>query len=140
MNITDPNNYYLLRWRFDFQTGGSRFGLWSQTGNLESDGAWRQLRAGLEVKRAYIEGKHYVSGVIRTLAECDGHDFVMFEWMANAFFDPFSVRGNKTPYTSIAGLSMVCREKIISVMTDGLANIRDRPTAHKNLNFATYGK
>jgi len=138
--IQNPNDFYLLRWRFDFQTGASRFGMWSQPGNIEQAGAWRQTKSGLHVVRAVIEGKHYVNRTTHALAECSGQEFVMFEWLAFARLNPLGLKGSTVPRTTLGGLSIVTREEIVTVMVSGEVKRAPRPDAHKKAMFATYGK
>lgn len=138
MDLT--GDYYLLRWRFDFTSGASRFGMWSQPGDVEKSGAWRQTKVGLFVARAMIEGKHFIKRTTHVLAECSGEDYCTFQWMALAHLAPLGLRGSVTPLTRLNGLSLVTREEIIEVTTDGRVNRMPRPDAHKRVGFATYGK
>lgn len=140
MDIVAPD-FYLLRWRFDFQTGAKHFGMWSQPGDIEKAGAWRQTKAGLHVIAAMVEGKHITRRTTEVLAECSGQDFVLFEWLALARVNPFSVRGaGGTPHTTLGGLSIVSREEITTVHVSGEVQRQPRPEAHKRIGFATYGK
>lgn len=138
--MTNPPDSYLLRWRFDFQNAAPRFGMWSDPGNIEQAGAWRQTKAGLVVTRASVEGKHTWKRTTHTLAEVDKSDFVMFEWLAFAKLNPLGLKGSGTPYTTLGGLSIVTREDIITVFVSGEVRKSKRPDGHKNLAFATYGK
>lgn len=140
MSLHDPNKFYLLRWRFDFQTGSSRFGMWSQPGNIAEAGAWRQTKSGLHIVRAIVEAKHYVKRTTHVLAECSGQDFVMFEWLAFARLNPLGIKGSGTPHTTLGGLSIVTREEIVTVFVNGEIKRAPRPDVHKKTAFATYGK
>lgn len=114
--------------------------MWSQPGDVEKSGAWRQSRPGLSLVRAMVEGKHVIRRTTEVLTECDGHDFVMFEWLALARLNPFGLRGKSgTPPTTLGGLSIVSREEITTVLLTGEVLRKPRPEAHKRTGFATYG-
>lgn len=133
------NNFYLLRWRFDFADGITRYGMWSDPGNISENGAWRQTRAGLRLIRAAIEAKDFNTRTIQVMAECDGHDYMNFEWIALARINPF-MKGSCTPNSSINGLSLVTRQEIIRVLCDGQIIKEPLPLSHQKINFSTFGK
>lgn len=133
------STFYLLRWRFDFQGGISRTGMWSDPGNIKDAGAWKQTRSGLILSRAFVEGKNYETRVISALADCDGQDFMNFEWMALAKINPFE-RGQRTPTSTVNGLAIVTRYEIIRVMIDGQVIREKLPDSHNKIHFSTFGK
>ena len=139
MDLAAPD-FYLLRWRFDFKDAPTALGMWSQDGDIAGSGAWKfGMKEG--IVRASIEGKHVVTRQTITLAECDGHDFVVFLWLAAAKINPFSIRGKgTTPPSTCLGLSLVSRELITEVLVTGVVTATLRPDAHRRIGFATYGK
>lgn len=135
--IQTHNKFYFLRWRFDFHGSASRFGMWSDPGNQLVHGAWKQTRIGLSVARAIIEGKDFLSRQISVLADVPGQDFVMFEWNATAVINPF---GGSPKNHRINGLSIVARDRVVTVGIDGKVTVKPLPNSHKTIQFSTYGK
>src|SRR3990172_4226027 len=76
MQLIDLKETYLLRWRFDFSDKPTRYGVW----NSSIEPAWSVNKNNLV--RASIEGKDMQTRETRIIAECDGWDFVNFEWVA----------------------------------------------------------
>lgn len=130
---------YRLRWRFDFEGGGSSIGIWSHPGDVAKNGAWRQTKLGRRVRLAMIEGKDLLDSSITVLASCSGAEFVQFEWRALAFS---SLRSGHvgTRRTVIDGLSLITHDHVIHVNTAGDVSHTLRPKSHKQIEFATYGK
>lgn len=130
------SKYYLLRWRFDYLSRPAVFGMWSNPGNIQQSGAWRQNREG--VLRASVEAKDYFTRAITVLAECPGQDFVNFEWLALASLNPFGVRGSITPLTKLGGLAIRSRNELIQVYTSG--EVSRTPWQDDGVQLATFGK
>jgi hypothetical protein len=128
---------YDLRWRFDYANRLPAYGKWSSPGNSPELQAWRQNREGLV--RASVEGQDVATQVIKTLAECDGWDFVNFQWMAVAM-SPASLVGVAQPVHALVGLKVVTREVELCVHANGEVERRVRPEAEKKMNFATFGR
>lgn len=138
--MSEAQSGYLLRWRFDYINSPSRVGMWSQPGNIDQAGAWKQNGAGLHICRAMVEGKHAQNRTTEVLAEVPGQDFVMFQWLALARVNAFGLSGSVVPRTVLGGLQIVTREEIITVMINGLVKREFRSDDHKTLALATYGK
>lgn len=128
---------YDLRWRFDFAGRPSRYGKWSNPGKSDELKACYQNKEGLV--RAAIEGQHVVTQQVKTLAECDGHDFVNFQWMAVAMM-PVGLIGKAQPVHALVGMKIITRDVELCVTADGALLRRVRPEAEKRLNFATFGR
>jgi hypothetical protein len=128
---------YLLRWRFDYPSG-TKTGLWSRPGEHNSAKAWANHHAGL--LRASIEAKDVRTKEIKPLAECDGHDFRSFQWVAVAKTPAIAFKGSVTPATSIAGMRLLTSGKDILVLNNG--SVRETPLSEgkKKLHFENYGK
>lgn len=121
---------YLLRWRFDYVDRPSRWGQWARAATLETDMAYYQNREGLV--RACIEAKDQVTREVKTIVECDGHDYVNFSWMAE-------YRGG-TGETHHLGLMMTTREKHVKAFAIGKVVVEDRTDEDKKYNYATFGR
>ena len=138
-DLKEASKRFLLRWRYDYKDKASIYGMWSNPGNIEANGAWKHNHEG--VISASIEGKDIDSRKIVRLAECPGYDFVNFEWIAMAKIgNPFNIRGAITPPTRLMGLAIVTRDKIIEVFPNGAVVPKIRPEGHKLLKLATFGK
>lgn len=125
---------YLLRWRFDFADRPSRMGMWSQSGTRDEDKASFVNTTGLV--RASIEGKDVVTRAVKVLAECDGHDYVVFKWNA-----AFISHGNFTTGQHVlTGLKLVTRDFELDVFPSGDVKISARLEDEKNFNYAAFGK
>lgn len=126
-----------LRWRFDFAGRPSKYGKWSNPGKSDEVKACFQNKEGLV--RASIEGQHVETQQISTLAECDGWDFVNFQWMAVAM-TPASITGVAKPVHALVGLKILTRENELCVFANGTVEKTVRPEAEKQLQFATFGR
>lgn len=124
---------YLLRWRFDYLNRTTKIGQWSRGATLEQDMAYFQNKEG--VIRAAIEGKHQVSREVRILAECDGHDFVNFQWMAEF---RGNVKGGGSSHHT--GLKLVTRDFWIEVYARGFQIKKPRTEEDKKFHYATFGR
>ena len=128
---------YDLRWRFDYLNHPTKKGKWSSPGNSPELQAWRQNKENLT--RAGIEGQDVETQQIVVLAECDGHDFVNFQWEAVAIFQDGSLRSGKAIH-ALSGLKILTRENEISVNSRGQVVTRPRTDNEKKINFATFGR
>lgn len=128
---------YRLRWRYDYASSPSKWGMWSNAGGKETDKAWVHNKPG--VSRACIEGENVETGKIVPLAECDGHDFINFQWLAGAFIGNTFAAEIK-PLHRLLGMKLLTREKDIQVLDTGEVTIRARTEGEKQTNFATFGK
>ena len=131
---------YRLRWRFDFFDGQKeRCGIWNNSGALDTDGAWCVNKTNL--RRAAIEGETVGEHqVVTALWECDGHEFVNFEWLVAAGIGiPFGT-GEHTFTPGIVGLAGVSREFKDEVFIDGSARRRVRTEEEKKNILAAWSK
>jgi len=126
---------YLLRWRFDFAGKPCRYGMWSLPATREQDMASRVNTENLVA--ASIEGKDVQTRAVKTLVECDGHDFVVFEWNA-AYVG--GINPAKGGLQMTVGLKLVTRDLEINVYPSGDVQVVRRSDDHKKINFAAFGK
>ena len=126
--------FYLLRWRFDYLDRPTKYGQWSRPATLVSDMAYAQHKEG--IVRASVEGKDVETREVRILAECDGWDFVNFQWMAE-------FRAGSDGYGSHrhVGLKLVTRENWIEVyVRGGIVKVVPRTEEDKNFQYAIFGR
>ena len=130
---------YRLRWRYDFKDGTVKRGMWSNAGGRQEDKAWFNNKPG--VIRASIEGEDLRTFEVKTLAQCDGWDFVNFQWLAAAFVGNIFTSANSIkPVSRLLGMKILTRTKIIEVLDTGKVNVSQRSPDHMNTKFATFGK
>ena len=109
--------------------------MWSNPGLRDEDKASFVNTTG--IVRASIEGKHAVTREVKTLAECDGHDFVVFKWNASYVF----ANGNPSNgFTTTTGLKLVTRNLELDVWPSGDCSVTQRQNDEKNINYAAFGK
>jgi len=129
---------YDLRWRFDFAGRPPKWGKWSSPGNSNETKASHQNAEGLV--RASIEGKNVFNpGDVRILAECNGQDFVNFQWSAIAI-TPAMFKGTVKPVHALVGMKLLTRDELIEVAATGEIAKRPRTDGEKRINFATFGR
>ena len=126
-----------LRCRFDFADGRpSWFSQWDKSGPQKSDMAAYQNKTGLV--RAAIEGKDVNTRELKVLAECDGHDFCNFEWLAMV------VTGASNPFGTFQGMNvglvLVTRNERCIVESNGTFRVESRTEAEKKIHLAGYGR
>jgi len=131
MNI--DNSPYMLRWRFDFTNRASVFGMWNSPVNT----AWDKNREGMT--RASIEAKSVKTCLTSTVAECDGHDFRNFQWIAIARVNP-NFRGSVSPPPEHVGLKILTTTEEVAVLITGQCARRQLSPEEKGINFATFGR
>jgi len=131
---------YLLRWRFDFANNKpTKYGQWSRPATIQSDMAAMVNKEGLI--RASIEGKDRTTKDVLTILECDGHDFVNFEWVnARHYFVSNLGASMIAPFHRLLGLALVTREFKTLVLLDGTVHPRPRTEAEKKLHLEGFGK
>lgn len=120
-----------LRWRYDYLDKPSRCGVWSRPADHVGDMAAFNNK-GIVVA-ALIEAQDVHTDAVRVVAECQGADFVNFEWIA-------ATVGYDAAYSKIMGLTLVTRNERCSVYVDGSASVTKRSDDDKRLNLATFGK
>ena len=109
--------------------------MWSLPAKNQQDMAAFSNKEGLV--RASIEGKNFLTRNIRTLAECDGHDFNNFQWMAE-----FRSQGMfaTTGVHQLLGLKLVTRDLYMEVYSSGEVKILQRPEEDKKFHYETFGR
>lgn len=132
----------MVRWRFDYHDGKpTKVGMWCRPAELQSDMAAFQDKTNL--RRAAIEVKEALTAKVYPLVECDGPEFVNFEWAAGS---PLAVSLNKPIgeqklYHQIIGLTMVTRELRVTVHIDGSEpKVELRSEAEKSIHLAGFGR
>lgn len=115
--------FYRLRWRFDFADRQSKMSQW----NYASQNDVKAMAAFVKkdgLIRASIEGEKVGSWVIRTLFECDGHEYASMEWMTATSVPVFI---NKTVIRAgqMIGLSILTAKEKTTVFIDG--QVKKRP-------------
>lgn len=125
---------FLLRWRFDFSNHKpTRTGQWGIAHSHEPS----KMAAFVNkehLTRACVEGMNQETGQILIMAECDGHEYVNFKWLAE-------VRHNDCGTTSaITGLMLVTREQQISVSGTGQIHVEQRPDEDKTFHYEGFGR
>ena len=125
---------YLLRWRFDFSDKPAKYGMWSQTATRDEDKASFVNTTGLV--RASVEGKDITTREVKVLAECDGHDYVLFKWNA-AFISHGSFSAGRQVLT---GLKLMTRDLELDVFPSGEVKVEARPQEDLNYHYAAFGK
>jgi hypothetical protein len=134
MQLLKPENApYLLRWRFDFADRAAVFGMW----NSSAISAWDKNREKLV--RASIEAKSTVTHNTVTIAECDGHDFRNFQWLAISRVNP-NFKGSVTPRSETIGLKILTTHDEVTVLISGECAARRLTDEEKGIHFATYGR
>lgn len=128
---------FWLRWRYDFKDGRVRLGMWNDSGKHRTNQAWANSGEGLI--RAAIEAKDLATRKIKVAAECDGHNFRNFQWLALSKM-PGMMSGTATLTTHNVGLRIMTADTAVDVYIDGQIKKRPLTDGEKNINFATYGK
>jgi len=115
---------FRLRWRFDFsQHKLTRYGRWNGGSQKPEEMACNVNKIGLV--RACVEGEKVARWDHRILAEVDGHNFVSFAWEAVAGLPVIGMIGTCTVESQVVGLSIITRDKKISVYIDGRVKTTD---------------
>ena len=111
--------------------------MWSKSTNNPSDMASFQPKDGLV--RAAIEAKDVSTREVKTIVECDGWDFVNFQWDAEFRTQMGAVNGMGVH--TLVGLKMVTRDYWISVnQFTGKVRTIKRTEEDKNYHYATFGR
>jgi len=139
-DVTEPlPRLWMVRWRFDFAAKPTKYGLWGRPGETKEVQAWCNNGEGL--LRASIEGKQIVTREQKLFAECDGHSFVNFKWIAAAGMPAFAKGYGEAQLRSrIVGLTLVVRDNEIHVYDTGQIIVSDRTEEDKNYHYATFGR
>lgn len=109
-----------VRWHLDWNCRPAKYGAWTDAGNCPSTTAWLQPKDGLV--RACITGRNRVTRMTYSLAECDGHEFIEFRWIA-AFPTPMRLKGPLARGVKciggIQGLTLVTADEKLHAYVDG---------------------
>lgn len=129
---------FRLRWRFDFLRNGLQHGFWDDPGAGRGGEAWKVNKDG--ICRACVEGIDLKTGEVKPIVECDGWDFVNFEWIAAAAM-PVSPGPRGVKVTgSIQGMVLVTRDKKYKVFLDGRIKVENRSQWEKERNLVGFGR
>lgn len=134
---------YRLRWRFDFAGKNPKYGIWNDSGGKQDEAfgssAWCTNKNGLV--RASIEGECQHTWAVKTLVQCDGHDFVNF-WWRKATPAPFMLQHAQSLEIQgqLIGCTLETRETLFKVKVDGTIEMAPKTEADKRINLAGFGK
>lgn len=109
-----------VRWHFDYADRAPKFGAWTDPGNCTTTTAWMQPKEGLV--RAAIIARDRMTRRIYAIAECDGHEFVEFRWIAAASMPmtPGMLGGERAKFIgSINGMTLVTPKEKVHVYVNG---------------------
>jgi hypothetical protein len=126
---------YLLRWRFDFSGKPTVYGRWSAPATRDEEKAAFVNTEGLV--RAAVEAKNPITYETLILAECDGHDYVMFKWNACLVGGINLAKGGRHVLT---GLKLVTTELEMDVYPSGEVAISKRTAEDKKFHYAGFGR
>lgn len=129
-------NKYKLRWRFDFADKAAyKAGQWSQPATQTGDMASVINKTGLV--RAAIEGKCLQTLQVVVLAECDGWDFVNFQWMAAM---RMGLNGRVRDPHMLRGIRLITRDLNMEVLLNGDIQIQPRTPVQLSTQFEQHAK
>lgn len=85
------------------------------------------------LSRAVIEGKTQ-DGQIQTIVQCEGWDFINFEWV-------MEMRSNDEGIVyNLLGLKLVTRDEQLWVLFTGDVRVEPRTDADKNFHYEGFGR
>lgn len=125
MRVYECNAKYVdyscdVRWHFDYAGRPPKWGAWTDPGNCASTTAWTQPKDGLV--RAAIIARDRLTRKVYTIAECDGHEFIEFRWIAAAPMPmtPRALAGQAAKFIgSIQGMSLVTPKEKLHAYVNG---------------------
>ena len=127
-----------LRCRFDWKDKRLPWSsCWNESGPGLQDKAWAQNKTG--IMRACIEAKNEVTKQVTVIAECEGWDFVNFEWLATVKVPGSGVKTMTIEGTNI-GLVLITREAKLTVLFTGEMWVDPRSDGEKTIQYAGFGK
>lgn len=120
---------FYLRWRFDYSDH-----------KPSVIGRWNDTREGIaafvdktNLRRAAVEiMDHSGTSGERCVAECDGWDFINFEWSA--------IRNNRTLLFETVGLCLKTRDLVAEVSVFGGVKTRPRDPNEMKIHYAGFGR
>jgi len=120
---------YRLRWVYHFVDGRIRPGIWNGASNRFEDTAASINKTCLLF--AMIQSEDQIGYGVRTLFECDGHDYITAKWLGasstGAPMGKWKVEAIKLE-PDIIGLSFLTRKERICVFVDGSISRRQHRT------------
>lgn len=131
-------HHYRLRWKFVFNNNkATKCGMWNAQDNEPKNAAWCVNKEYLS--RAIVEYEDISTYKTGYFADCPGHDFVNFEWIAVV---PMSTASSGTERfePTIVGLTLVTRELKVHVYTDGSHRVEVRSIEEQLVQLAGFGK
>ena len=130
---------WLLRWCFEYSDHKpTKYGMFSTPGTFDSEKASKQSKENLLF--AKIEGKNVLTREIVPLAVVDGHEFVNFQWVSSSSVGGFRLKGSVTLAQKIIGMTLVTREKNITIYTNGQAKIEDHNIDYSKVHLSGFGR
>jgi len=136
--VDSDTKFYRVRWRFDYLNRPSTYGIWNVPGPAANQACFQNKEGMI---RASIEGEDVKTREIKALAECDGHDFRNFQWMAVGRMLHMPRAGESMkPLTNLVGMKLLTTNDEYRVYGTGAVEKVPLPESHKMINFATYGK
>lgn len=130
---THKNNIYLLRWLFEYENGGKKFGMWQHPGPKDDlhTKAWANNKG---VKYATIERKDTTTAEIKEIVRCHANEFMNFQWITVAKHNFMS--GNLVH--RVVGLTLLSTRGAVNCYIDG--TITKEEPKHLDVEFKTFGK
>lgn len=131
LQIREQPFLYKLRWVFDyFDDKPSVRSVWDD--RTEGKAAFTDKT---NLRRAAIEVIDNMARV-RVVAECDGHDFINFEWMVYEKMQ----WPERLKVTNLRGLRLKTRDMIAEVYKNGEITSRPRPAYDHYYHYAGFGR
>lgn len=125
-------DYYRLRWKFEFSNKPPKIGVWDLTSKNIVDAAWHVDKANLV--RALIEGETLRTQQKSVLFECYGPDYVSCQGenfaAASLYFS-----GSSKLRQFIYGISFLTRTEKVTVVKDGTLTRRPLTEAEKQFKI-----
>lgn len=125
---------YPLRWRFDFSDSKpTRVGEWDVPHSHDP----QKMAAFVNkenLRRAAIEALDVDDEKLFTIAECDGHEFANFKWVARMVMNDEGVTHE------LMGLMLVTANEQITVFRTGAVHVEPRTEEDKNFHYEGYGR
>lgn len=130
--------FFRLRWMYSLSgRKESVYGQWNgsvKPGSAPSEfGAGRLNKYGLSY--AAIQGE-LANSTLHTLFECDGHDYVMAQWIMAASSAAFFKNKNFTSYKApadVIGLAFLTRQEKVTAYVNGI--VTRRPLTEEEKKF-----
>lgn len=116
---------YRLRWVYHFADGTVKTGIWNGASNLFEDTAARINKTGLLT--AQMQTEHIFRYGIKTVFECDGHDYISSKWIGTVSGGTGVGKWKKDAFVAaphIMGLSFLTRTKRYTHFVDGTKSER----------------